>query len=218
MYGVINLMVLFYVCVDIVCVDVIIWTFDNNSSAIKKAFRQLTSHLLTERLHRRDFTENKANCASWICKKMTGTFFRVLFVSENSHITGFALAQMQLATEWNHLMFLFSEWTGWEARSVSFSLPPLVPTKRWGDWLCKVSLCVKCMWTAALPQALQGMITSQGEQLSNSMERLLIFSLSIPPLWVLICCMLSLSLLLSHTHVDITNTMCACATHADANK
>lgn len=105
--------------------------------------------------------------------------FHSVFVSENPHITGL-LAQMQLATDWNHLMFLFSEWTGWKGR-LSLFLPPLVPAKRWGDWLCKVSLCIKCMWTAALPRALQGMITSQGEQLSNSMERLLIFSLSIPP-------------------------------------
>lgn len=67
--------------------------------------------------------------------------------------------------------------------SLSFS-PDLVSAKRWGDWLRKVSLCIKCMWTAGLPRVLQGMITSQGEQLSNSMERLLIFSLSIPPLRV----------------------------------
>lgn len=50
---------------------------------------------------------------------------------------------------------------------------------------------MKSMWTAGLPRALQGMITSQGEQLSNSMKRLLIFSLSIAPLTSSICCTLS---------------------------
>lgn len=61
------------------------------------------------------------------------------------------LPQMQPATEWNHLTFFFFFF------SLPFQnaqdLPPLVPAKRSGNGLCKVSLCAKCMWTAGLPRA-----------------------------------------------------------------
>lgn len=80
----------------------------------------------------------------------------------------------------------------------SLFLPTLVSAKCWGEWLCNISLCIKCMWAAALPQALQGMITSQGEQLSNSMEWLLIFSLSTPPCKFNLVHVISFSSYLAH--------------------
>lgn len=66
---------------------------------------------------------------------------------------------VKLATEWNHLMFLFWGWTpnekgGW----VFFSSHQLAYGG--GEWPCKVRACRKCMWTAGPPQAQQGMITS----------------------------------------------------------
>lgn len=63
--------------------------------------------------------------------------------------------------------------------TVSPTLPSPVLAEGRGGRVCEVSLCMKCMWTAVLPRVLQGMITSQWEQLSTSMEWLLIFSLSL---------------------------------------
>lgn len=65
--------------------------------------------------------------------------------------------------------------SGWEGRMSLFLPSPLLAKGR-GAQLCKVSLRIKYMWTAGLPRVLQVMITSQWEQLSNSMEWLLIFS------------------------------------------
>lgn len=95
--------------------------------------------------------------------------------------------------------------SGWEGR-MSLFLPSPVLAKGRGAQLCKVSLRIKYMWTAGLPRVLQVMITSQWEQLSNSMEWLLIFSLSIHSFTSWICFMLTHStLFLAHV---CTKTVC----------
>lgn len=95
--------------------------------------------------------------------------------------------------------------SGWEGRMSLFLPSPLLAKWR-GAQLCKVSLRIKYMWTAGLPRVLQVMITSQWEQLSNSMEWLLIFSLSIHSFTSWICFMLTHStLFLAHvcTHKQV---------------
>ena len=114
-------------------------------------------------------------CSQWICKieQKSGEFYKNFKSQDSLPRCNWLLSETTWCSCLENELFVSSS-------------PRLVSMK---------GLSMQCVfvWNACgqLARALQGMITSQGEQLSNSVERLLIFSLSPPP--SLICCMLSLS-------------------------